>query len=167
MLITRDASIYVATGWVALIYLVVMANASRRIHASIKQSVIFGQQNEALAADLEALSSQDALTGLSNRRALDQGFDRVWAATRKADRGVGMILCDIDFFKQYNDALGHQAGDECLKQVAEIIANVTRAGDVITARYGGEEFAIVLPECDPGLSSPASLSACGPPYVTK
>ncbi len=148
ILLMREESFQVGMGIAAVVYLVVMAKASRDIHRSIRRSIFFGLQNEALVARLDTLSLEDALTGLSNRRALDEGFERMWTDRHPSGFGLGVILCDIDFFKQYNDALGHQAGDDCLRRVATIISAVTRANDTITARYGGEEFAIVVTDCD-------------------
>jgi diguanylate cyclase (GGDEF)-like protein/PAS domain S-box-containing protein len=95
---------------------------------------------------LEEQNRRDALTGLANRRHLDETLQREWKrAKRQPDNPLSFILCDIDYFKHYNDTYGHLEGDECLRQVALGIRNsFTREVD-LSARYGGEEFMIILP----------------------
>ncbi len=95
---------------------------------------------------LEEQNRQDALTGLSNRRHLDEVLQLEWnRAERQSDSPLSLLLCDIDYFKKYNDTYGHLEGDECLKQVAQAIKNsFTRKVD-LAARYGGEEFMVILP----------------------
>jgi len=95
---------------------------------------------------LEELSRVDGLTGIANRRRLDEELDREWKRMLREKRPLSVVLCDIDHFKLYNDTYGHQGGDECLIRVANAIReSVNRPGD-LTARYGGEEFCLVLPE---------------------
>jgi len=104
--------------------------------------------NELSAANqrLEALSQQDALTGIANRRAFDFLIERHFlAATRRRDP-FSVVLCDVDHFKAYNDHYGHIAGDECLKQVAGALARSCKRAIDVAARYGGEEFALLLPD---------------------
>lgn len=94
------------------------------------------------------LALHDGLTGLRNRRGLDELLDREWNRCRRQSKPISVVMCDVDFFKQYNDALGHAAGDDCLRAVATAILGACgRATDVI-ARYGGEEFVMLLPEVD-------------------
>ncbi|MBQ0743913.1 MAG: diguanylate cyclase [Pseudomonas sp.] len=95
---------------------------------------------------LTTLSVTDTLTGLANRRKLDETLLREWERTRRNGLPLSFIMCDVDHFKIYNDNLGHQAGDVCLQQVASALQEaLVRPGDLV-ARYGGEEFAIVLPD---------------------
>lgn len=95
---------------------------------------------------LEELSRVDGLTGIANRRRLDEELDREWKRMLREKRPLSVVLSDIDHFKLYNDTYGHQGGDECLIRVANAIKDsVNRPGD-LTARYGGEEFCLVLPE---------------------
>jgi diguanylate cyclase (GGDEF)-like protein len=100
------------------------------------------EANEAL----ERLSTLDELTGVANRRHFNRTLDEEWARTLRNRPFLSLILIDVDCFKAYNDACGHQAGDECLRRVAEAIRGVLKRPTDLLARYGGEEFAIVLPD---------------------
>lgn len=93
-----------------------------------------------LSEQLRFVSNIDELTQIANRRY----FDRFLMQNFRKKKGLSIILCDVDYFKLYNDTYGHQAGDECLKQVASAITKATRSND-LAGRYGGEEFAIILP----------------------
>lgn len=98
--------------------------------------------------ELAALASTDPMTGLANRRTLDRILDLEWRRVQRTGNPVSLIMIDIDHFKTFNDSYGHQAGDEAIRQVAQVIkAHVRRPAD-LTARYGGEEFALVLTETD-------------------
>ena len=87
----------------------------------------------------------DALTGLTNRRGLERLLHSEIHAARREQQPLTLMLCDIDFFKSYNDNLGHLAGDECLREVARLLRDVCVRPRDIATRYGGEEFALVLP----------------------
>lgn len=103
---------------------------------------------EAANMALQRLASVDGLTQIPNRRCFDKQLEIEWQWMEREKESLSLILCDIDFFKLYNDRYGHQGGDECLKQVAEILAsNAQRPGD-LAARYGGEEFAVILSRTD-------------------
>ena len=95
---------------------------------------------------LELLSRHDALTGIANRRSLNEVFGSEWLRAIRNKKPITFILIDIDFFKKYNDSYGHIMGDECLQKVANALNNIPRRAGDLVARYGGEEFAIVLAE---------------------
>ena len=97
---------------------------------------------------LSRLSFADPLTGLGNRRRLDEVLDAEWRRAARSKTPLAVVLVDIDAFKAYNDSLGHIEGDKCLVAVSEVIRDITmRAGD-FAGRYGGEEFVIVIPGAD-------------------
>lgn len=98
--------------------------------------------------ELSRLSLTDPLTGLANRRALDQLLEKECARMNRTGVPVSLILFDVDFFKKLNDSLGHQSGDEYLISVAKELKGVAKRSMDMAARYGGEEFALVLPETD-------------------
>ena len=118
------------------------SDASRRIlqAAAIEAAAALGRVESHRSA--EARASTDALTGLPNRRYFDE-FCALLAGRRRADDAVGVLMVDIDHFKQTNDRYGHDAGDAVLRAVGGAIAGAVRLGDV-PARYGGEEFAVLL-----------------------
>jgi len=97
---------------------------------------------------LQELASLDGLTGVANRRRFDEFLNLEWRRLTREKLPLSLILCDIDFFKLYNDSYGHQKGDECLKQVAQILKETIKRPADLVARYGGEEFAIILPNTD-------------------
>ncbi len=97
---------------------------------------------------LKHLSLVDGLTGIANRRNFDEFFSRQWKLAIREGTTLSLIMGDIDFFKRYNDALGHQAGDNCLIQVAVAIQDAIRRPLDMVARYGGEEFIVVMPDTD-------------------
>ena len=94
---------------------------------------------------LERLSASDGLTGVANRRCFDQTLQREWTRLQRTKEPLSLIMCDVDFFKLYNDAYGHQGGDDCLKSVAQALQDNARRGGDCVARYGGEEFAVIMP----------------------
>ena len=126
----------------------------QRVHRLIQQfwlqqqQRLLQQQLEASNQQLQRLASVDELTQVANRRRFDRYLEQEWQRMLREKLPVGAVLCDIDFFKAYNDSYGHQAGDRCLQQVAgAITASTKRPADLVT-RYGGEEFAVILPNTD-------------------
>ena len=87
----------------------------------------------------------DGLTGLANRRQFDATLEQEWQRAIRSELPLSLLFADIDYFKRYNDTYGHQAGDECLKQVANELKDSIKRPTDLAARYGGEEFVLVLP----------------------
>lgn len=110
--------------------------------------------------ELERMVATDALTGLSNRRAFDRAFESEWRRCARSGKPLALALIDVDFFKAFNDAYGHVAGDAALRQVARAIADCAKRPGDLAARYGGEEFALVLPECDAAGASAVAEELC-------
>lgn len=94
---------------------------------------------------LEKLSQTDGLTGIYNRYVFDRKMNLEWDRCKRSFMPLSLIMIDVDFFKLFNDKYGHQAGDECIKQVAMVLSSLARRSSDVVARYGGEEFAIILP----------------------
>ncbi|XLZ68019.1 two-component regulator propeller domain-containing protein [Massilia sp. SR12] len=113
----------------------------RRREAEMKRVV--AEKTEALKQaneHLSRLSFADALTGLANRRRFDAALHDEWQRAARSGAPLALVMCDIDYFKDYNDALGHQEGDRCLAAVAGVFQQHVRRGGDLAARYGGEEF---------------------------
>lgn len=108
-------------------------------------------------------ANRDGLTGLFNRRAMDQQVDMHWERATSSGGSFGLLMIDVDNFKKYNDHYGHQSGDECLRAVATCLENTVDAVNAakmapgaFAARYGGEEFAVVIPDARQGI--PAEIA---------
>jgi diguanylate cyclase (GGDEF)-like protein len=135
------------------------AIASGLLYAELKQVTAqleektraLEEANSHLGSAIEALhriSTQDGLTGLSNRRHFDDTLVLEWRRAVRNGMPLSLLMIDVDFFKAFNDQQGHQAGDDVLRGVARILRDaVHRAADIV-ARYGGEEFVVLLPETD-------------------
>jgi diguanylate cyclase (GGDEF)-like protein/PAS domain S-box-containing protein len=114
------------------------------------QSALNSANEQLLNANFELsrMAQMDGLTGVANRRAFDLTLEREWERAARNNRPLALLMVDVDHFKKFNDGYGHQAGDECLKQVAALLRqSVERPADFV-ARYGGEEFAVILPDTD-------------------
>jgi diguanylate cyclase (GGDEF)-like protein len=96
---------------------------------------------------LRSLVLLDGLTQVANRRHFDEYFQEMWQHSFAQERPLSIILCDIDHFKAYNDTYGHQAGDQCIQTIAQILRDCVTSPQLV-ARYGGEEFVIILPYID-------------------
>jgi diguanylate cyclase (GGDEF)-like protein len=119
------------------------ASLEERVH---ERTYALKEANEQLAAQ----SRIDSLTGLANRRHFDEVIKTEFRRLKRSGTALSLIMLDVDHFKNYNDAHGHVAGDDCLRRVGALINGMVNRSTDLAARYGGEEFAIVLPETDSG-----------------
>ena len=129
--------------------------AAERVTILHRQVADFRTQLEEANVELLKQSLTDPLTKLGNRRRMEEDLLRTHSRAMRVERPYGVALFDIDHFKLYNDHYGHLAGDEALRQVAQCLENMTRAGESVY-RYGGEEFLLLLPDCgvdDPQLAA--------------
>ncbi|OKH38693.1 hypothetical protein NIES2119_08850 [[Phormidium ambiguum] IAM M-71] len=115
-----------------------------QVAIAIQQSELH-QQLQIANKQLENLALIDQLTQVANRRCFDRTLSEEWTRLIGEQRPLSLLLCDIDYFKQYNDTYGHTAGDICLKLVAQALRQAVQRPIDVVARYGGEEFAIILP----------------------
>ena len=121
-----------------------------RISDRAAEILVRGQKfREAKISELETMVHYDMLTGIYNRRYMEETLNKNVKAMKRSGGGqLGVLMLDLDFFKQYNDTYGHTEGDTCLRIVARTIGDsITRDSDFV-ARYGGEEFAVILPTTD-------------------
>lgn len=99
-----------------------------------------------LAGELAAQVSRDSLTGLHNRRHIEDTLKSEWDRARRNRSSLSMLMVDVDHFKQFNDHYGHPMGDQCLQEIARVIAQVAQRPADVAARFGGEEFIVLLPD---------------------
>jgi len=118
--------------------------AVRRLESLLAEKEQLSKQLQAANEQLLALASTDALTGLANKRALEEALQRDLARADRDHTWLTVVISDIDFFKKVNDTHGHLVGDDVLRQVGHAFGAKLRAGD-LAARYGGEEFLLILP----------------------
>ncbi|NES69596.1 MAG: GGDEF domain-containing protein [Okeania sp. SIO2D1] len=94
---------------------------------------------------LQRLANLDGLTQIANRRQFDEYLHQQWQKLAQTQKSLSLVLCDVDYFKSYNDVYGHLAGDDCLRSLAQVMREAVTISEALVARYGGEEFAIILP----------------------
>lgn len=122
--------------------------AMNELKRQVEKERMLAEQLEKANHELERLALIDSLTMIANRRYFDKFIANEWRRALRNGLPLSVIMCDVDFFKAYNDTYGHPSGDLCLKKIADmIVQNVNRSTD-LAARYGGEEFVVVLPETD-------------------
>jgi len=121
-----------------------MKDLANQLTIAIQQAELY-QKLQSANQELSRLASSDGLTQLANRRRFDEYLAKEWRRLEREQAPLSLIMCDVDFFKNYNDTYGHQSGDFCLQEVALAIRKAVRRPADLVARYGGEEFALVLP----------------------
>ncbi|MGB6241402.1 MAG: diguanylate cyclase [Castellaniella sp.] len=122
-----------------------MADRLRGNQQALEQQV--ADRTQALVQanrQLTELSATDSLTGLANRRRFDEALDQEWHRARREGQAVSLLMIDVDWFKHYNDAYGHQAGDAVLQHVGRVLRQTFQRSGDLSARYGGEEFAVIM-----------------------
>jgi diguanylate cyclase (GGDEF)-like protein len=129
-----------------------LSRQAERLRAKVAEKTAELQQTvellEVANTQLEALSLEDDLTGIANRRSFERALADEWNRARRQEQPLALILLDLDHFKELNDKRGHPAGDDCLRRVGKFLAETIRRSGEVVARYGGEEFAILLPGVD-------------------
>lgn len=115
------------------------------LRAEVERSNALRQQLEEANSALKDLAHLDGLTGIPNRRQMDEFLAQEWKRAAREQQPLSLMLCDIDYFKVYNDTYGHQAGDQALQKVAHCLREQLKRPADLVARYGGEEFIIILP----------------------
>ncbi len=113
-----------------------------RVKLRVRNHLLLKQQMD----DLRRAAAVDPLTGLANRRAVDEKLEQEWQRARRSGLPLSLMLIDIDHFKLFNDEYGHPAGDDCIRTVAQALMKAARRPADLAGRYGGEEFAVILPE---------------------
>jgi diguanylate cyclase (GGDEF)-like protein/PAS domain S-box-containing protein len=124
-----------------------MEQLANQVGIAIQQAELY-RRLEIANRQLEQLAFLDGLTQIANRRRFDEYLEREWRRLRREQVPLSLILCDVDYFKRYNDTYGHPKGDECLQQIARVLEQVSQRPADLAARYGGEEFALILPCTD-------------------
>lgn len=118
---------------------------TQALEAQIQQRIVAETALQLANQKLKRLAYVDGLTQIANRRLFDERLSQEWYRLKREKLPLSLILCDVDYFKQYNDNYGHQAGDDCLRSVAKAIRDSIRRPADLAARYGGEEFVVLLP----------------------
>lgn len=139
-------------GLLMVVFFAITFRQVQRINGVLQESITNGlelekskEKTEKLAQELYQLSTVDALTSVTNRRGFNEALSSEWARAKRLNTPLTLLIIDVDYFKTFNDSLGHLAGDECLRLIASTLTHYARRAGEMIARYGGEEFAILLP----------------------
>lgn len=122
-----------------------LAAANAQLEARVAERT---RELEAANQALAIMAHTDGLLGIANRKHFDDQLAQEWRRARRTRQPVGLLMLDVDFFKKFNDAYGHQAGDRCLQAVARAAGEAIRRPADLLARYGGEELVVILPATD-------------------
>jgi diguanylate cyclase (GGDEF)-like protein len=125
-----------------------VSDRTQELQGEIERRAAIEHQLHNANHQLQELAYRDGLTQIANRRRFDEVLHQEWSRLQRDRQPLALILCDVDYFKPYNDSYGHQEGDDCLRAVAAAIASSVRRPSDLATRYGGEEFAVILPNTD-------------------
>jgi len=152
LLLFKDQMETQGIGLLLVLFFIITLRQVLSINGVLKESIInrlelekSKEKTEKLAQELYQLSTMDALTSITNRRGFNEVLSREWLRAKRSNTQITLLMIDVDFFKTFNDSLGHPAGDECLRLMASTLTHYARRAGEVIARYGGEEFAILLP----------------------
>ncbi|NES06642.1 MAG: diguanylate cyclase [Okeania sp. SIO2F4] len=146
----QGKGVYCSDGEVLAIKgLIIDITAQKQVESELtKQNLALQKAEAALIIanqKLQKVAKLDGLTGIANRGSFDEYLEKEWRRLTRTKLPLSLILCDVDYFKYYNDYYGHLAGDDCLRKIAQSIKQTVKRSADLVARYGGEEFAIILP----------------------
>jgi len=139
---------YTGSSLMGMLICYLIEHGHRRGYLQAQLLKLEHQRTEQHAQQLALLSHTDSLTGLSNRRHMDEELERFWRRARREKMPLAALMIDVDHFKLYNDYFGHLAGDECLRQISAALREFAGRPDDLAVRYGGEEFLLVLSNTD-------------------
>ncbi len=122
-----------------------VSDRTEELQAEVKKRAVAEASLRKANQELSDLAYIDGLTQIANRRQFDDRLRQEWYRLQREQTSLSIILCDVDYFKQYNDTYGHQVGDQCLRLLAVAISAAARRAADLPARYGGEEFVVILP----------------------
>ncbi len=146
----QGKGVYCSDGEVLAIKgLIIDITAQKQVESELtKQNLALQKAEAALITanqQLQKVARLDGLTGIANRRSFDEYLEKEWRRLTRTKSPLSLILCDVDYFKYYNDYYGHLAGDDCLRKIAQTIKETVKRSADLVVRYGGEEFAVILP----------------------
>lgn len=144
----RELSCRLSVGRRILVYQYDLEQRNATLQETTKVMENIMRELQIVNGKLKELSMEDELTGIANRRCLENYLAKEWWHALREKEALTFIMIDVDFFKLYNDTYGHPAGDECLRKVAMVLDDSVQRSTDIKSRYGGEEFAIVLRNTD-------------------
>jgi len=131
-----------------LCFLAILVSGQRILYSWFKKAIVRDVEKQYLLTQFRRMALVDGLTNISNRRHFDEILSQEIRASERNNHPLCLILIDIDYFKRLNDSSGHQVGDECLVEVAKVLAGICHRPRDLAARYGGEEFVLLLPDTD-------------------
>ncbi|MDM3870803.1 GGDEF domain-containing protein [Porticoccus sp. W117] len=147
-LLSIDGNEYGMLLMIMAIFFACVLLAAQKYNATLVDAIETKRHLQAANRKLAQMATQDALTGVPNRRAFEYQLQREWGRSQRRQGSLALLMVDVDHFKEFNDRFGHTAGDLCLKEVAAAITKQLQRPTDLASRFGGEEFALLLPDTD-------------------